>query len=72
MLGREDLELPELTWLNYVNPMAPVINLFRAAIIDGEFWNQTELVTLLIWIAGLWAMAIVMAIRAGRRLVFAL
>jgi lipopolysaccharide transport system permease protein len=72
MLGREILERPELTWLNYVNPMVPVINLFRAPIVDGEFWNQTELVTLLIWIAGLWAMAIVMAIRAGRRLIFSL
>jgi lipopolysaccharide transport system permease protein len=72
MLGREILERPELTVLNYVNPMAPLINLFRAPIIDGQFWNQTEAVTLVVWIVGLWGIAILMAVRAGRRLVFAL
>ena len=72
MLGREILERPELSFLNYANPMVPIINLFRAPIIDGEFWDKTEAITLLIWIVGLWVMAMVVAIRAGRRLVFAL
>jgi lipopolysaccharide transport system permease protein len=72
MLGREIFARPEVSFLNYVNPMAPLINLFRAPVIDGQLWNQTEAITLLIWIVGLWAMAILMAVRAGRRLVFAL
>jgi lipopolysaccharide transport system permease protein len=72
MLGREILERPELSLLNYANPMVPLINLFRAPIIDGKLWDATEVLTLGIWIVGLWAMALLMAVKAGRRLVFAI
>ena len=72
MLGREIFAQPEVSFLNYLNPMAPLINLFRSPIIDGQMWIQSEAITLLIWIGGLWVMAILMAVRAGRRLVFAL
>lgn len=72
MIGREILARPELEFLAYLNPMVPLIGLFRAPIIDGAMWGQTELFTMVAWIFGLWVLAIYMSVRAGRRLIFAI
>jgi ABC-type polysaccharide/polyol phosphate export permease len=72
MIGREILARPELEFLAYLNPMVPLIGLFRAPIIDGVMWGQTELITMVAWIFGLWVLAIYMSVRAGRRLIFAI
>lgn len=72
MIGREILARPELEFLAYLNPMVPLIGLFRAPIIDGVIWGQTELITMVAWIFGLWVLAIYMSVRAGRRLIFAI
>ncbi len=72
MLGREVLDRPELNFLSFVNPLIPLINMFRDPVVNGQLWDKTEVLTLSFWLAGLWVVSIAMAVRAGRKLIFAL
>lgn len=72
MLDRGILTRPELSFLQFVNPMTPMIDLFRAPVLRGELWPPQELYTALIWIAALWVAGLILSARTGRRIVFAL
>lgn len=72
MLQRDVLDRPELQWLQYVNPMVPLLDMFRGPVLLGRMWNQEQLVVVGIWIVALWVAALIVQARAGRRLVFAL
>jgi lipopolysaccharide transport system permease protein len=70
MLARDVLDAPHLTFLQYLNPMTPMIGLFRDPVLYGQLWDRTELTTVAIWGAALWVMAFVVSIKAGRKIVF--
>ncbi len=72
MLGREMLARPELWFMKYVNPVVPLIDLFRAPIVHGEYWQLDTLATMAVWIAALWLLAITASALTGRRLIYAL
>lgn len=72
MLGREILAQPKLAILQYVNPMVPFIDMFRAPILEGRFWTEQEVWTVSVWIGAFWVLAIFLSARAGRRLVYSL
>lgn len=72
MLHREVLEDPRLAFLNYINPMVPLIDMFRAPVLDSRMWDQSDVIIVSIWIVALWVMALLASAKAGRKLVFAL
>lgn len=72
MLDRAVLSRPELQFLNYINPIVPILDLFRAPLLHGEMWKQEELLVIGIWTLSLWVAAFIVQIRAGRKLIFAL
>ncbi len=72
MLPRESLDVPQLTFLQFANPMIPVLDMFRDPVLYGQYWNETDVVTLAAWIGGLWIVALAVSMKVGRRLVFAL
>ena len=72
MLDRGLLERPEFAPLKYLNPVVPLLDLFRDPIVYGQLWKTESLLLVLGWIAALWIMAVVASIKVGRRLIFAL
>jgi ABC-type polysaccharide/polyol phosphate export permease len=72
MLTRDILNAPSLQFLRYVNPLAPMLYMFRDPLLYGRLWNATDVIVLTVWIAVLWAIAGIASLRAGRRLVFAI
>lgn len=72
MLGREMLARPELWFMKFVNPVVPLIDLFRAPIVNGEYWDLETLATMGAWIAILWVLAIIASSLTGRRLIYSL
>lgn len=71
MLSRDILNQANLWWIGYANPMVPLYDLFRGALMYGEVWTVEPLAIVGIWIASLWAIALILQANAGRRLVFA-
>jgi lipopolysaccharide transport system permease protein len=55
MLGREILQKPELAFMQYLNPMVPMIDLFREPVLYGRMWHLHSAAIVTVWIAGLWA-----------------
>lgn len=72
MLDRGVFERPELQFLKYANPAYALLDLFRAPMLHGVGWSISSFLSLLVWIAALWAIAGMMAAKVGRRIVFAL
>lgn len=72
MLQREVLERPELQILFYINPMIPLLKLFRDPVLHGQMWDTVSLYTIAAWIGGLWVIAIFTSIRFGRKIIFAI
>jgi lipopolysaccharide transport system permease protein len=72
MLGREVLERPELEFMQYANPVVPLLDLFRAPLLYGDVWRLESLGTLSSWIVGLWLVAIVVSVKVGRKIIFSL
>ncbi len=72
MLEREILEKPGLEVFQYANPMVAILDLFRAPVLYGEYWNMESLGLMAAWIAGLWVVALIVSARTGRNLIFAL
>lgn len=72
MLPREILHQPQLQFLEYVNPIVPFLDLFRDPVIYGKLWEVQDVLVMSIWIAGLWAMAIITATSIGRKVVFSI
>lgn len=72
MLTRDYLQKPELQILHYINPAVPLINLFREPMLYGHLWLARDAMVLTVWIAVLWALAILVSATFGRRVVFSL
>jgi lipopolysaccharide transport system permease protein len=72
MLTRDVLSAPQLQFLRYVNPLVPLLDMFRDPLLYGRLWNRTDVIVLMIWTVALWAIAGLASLRAGRRLVFAI
>jgi lipopolysaccharide transport system permease protein len=72
MLPRSVLELPHLRFLEVVNPLVPLLDMFRDPVIYGQLWQLQDVTVLSIWTAALWMIALVSAASAGRKVIFAL
>jgi lipopolysaccharide transport system permease protein len=72
MLDRSLFLGDRLGILQYANPIVPLLDMFRGPVLDGRMWSTQEMLVVGLWGAGLWVLASVVAIRAGRKLVFAL
>lgn len=72
MLPREIFSEPHLKFFEFLNPMIAVLDLYRAPVIHGAFWNVQDMIVISIWIVGLWSAAAIASVSVGRRLVFAL
>ncbi len=72
MLPREILDQPHLKFLEFVNPIVPLLDMFRDPVIYGKLWDTQDVIVMSIWIVGLWTLAMITAGSAGRRVVFAI
>lgn len=72
MLDRTIFMQDRLEILNYLNPMVPLLEMLRGPLLDGKMWTTQEMVVVGSWGGGLWVLAFVVALRASRKLVFAL
>lgn len=62
----------QLPYFEFINPLVPVLDLYRAPILHGALWSAQSVMAVSIWIVGLWAAAIISSVTSGRRLVYAL
>jgi ABC-type polysaccharide/polyol phosphate export permease len=62
----------QLPYFEYLNPLVPVLDLYRAPILHGTFWAAQSVIVVSIWTGALWGAAIISSVSAGRRLIFAL
>lgn len=72
MLDREYLNAPHLQWLQYANPIIPLLDVFRSFALYGEWWKTQELIILGIWIFALWIAATAISAAFGRKIIFAI
>lgn len=72
MLAREYLEKDEVAFLQYANPIIPLLDLFRAPLLEGTHWKLLDVQIMSVWIVVLWAIAIYMSKRFGRSIVFSI
>lgn len=72
MIAREYLEAERLEFLHYVNPMMPLLDLFRMPMLSGQVWTLQPLIVILVWIIALWILAFVLSRVFGRKIIFAL
>lgn len=70
-MPRETLDSPNLHFMQFVDPIVPLLDMFRAPTLYGRFWSTQDVVVVGIWTAGLWVAAITASISVGRRPVFA-
>ncbi|WP_158588352.1 ABC transporter permease [Henriciella mobilis] len=70
MITRDILDKPELQILNYINPVTPLIHMFRDPMIYGKAWNPEEVLTMGIWIVVLWVLAVVLSLGFGRKPIY--
>jgi ABC-type polysaccharide/polyol phosphate export permease len=71
MIQRHLLDDSQLSILRYINPLVPIIDMFRAPILYGKFWEPTDMLILSIWTGIFWVLAATASIAAGRKIVFA-
>lgn len=71
MLPREIFAEPHLKFFEFLNPLIPLFDLYRAPILHGALWNTQDVIVVSIWIVGLWSAAIISSASVGRRLVYA-
>jgi len=72
MLPRELFEGSQLKFMEYLNPLVPMLDMFRDPIVYGRGWDLQDVVVLTIWIVGIWALAIIASVSVGRRVMFAI
>lgn len=71
-MPRDALNSPTLQFMQYLNPVVPLFDMFRDPVLYGRFWEAQDVLVVGIWSVGLWAAAITASISVGRRPVFAL
>ncbi|MEQ1780891.1 MAG: ABC transporter permease [Hyphomonadaceae bacterium] len=72
MLPREMFREPQLQFMEFFNPLVPMLDMFRAPAIYGQGWDMQSVIVLSIWIVGIWAAAIIASVAVGRRVMFAI
>jgi len=72
MLDRAVLHNPSLSMLQYLNPVIPLLDLFRDPMLHGLFWSRQDVIVWACWTGGLWAIAMWTMVRTGRKIIFAL
>lgn len=72
MLDRAMFDESRLSIMQYANPLVPLLDMLRGPLLHGTVWTAQQLVVVGSWGSGLWALALIVAIQAGRRLVFAI
>lgn len=72
MLAREYLSSERLAFLQYANPIIPLLDLFRAPVLEGAFWSEREMMIIGVWIVALWILAVALSVVYGRRIVFSI
>lgn len=72
MLDRAVLHSPSLHLLQYINPMIPLLDLFRDPMLHGLLWSRQDVIVWACWTSGLWVVALWTMAQTGRKIVFAL
>ena len=72
MLPREVFQEPQLKFMDFLNPLVPLLDMFRDPIVYGRGWEIQDVVVLSIWIVGIWAAALIASVSVGRRVMFAI
>jgi ABC-type polysaccharide/polyol phosphate export permease len=70
MLAREVLSSEQLSLLNVLNPMAPLLHMFRETTMQAQWWGLSELGALLAWTFIFWVLAAAATVFTGRRIIF--
>ncbi len=72
MMPREIFNEPQLKFMEFANPLVPLLDMYRDPMIYGRMWDPQDVIVIAIWTAALWMLAMIAAASAGRKLVFAL
>lgn len=72
MMDRSMFDGANLSIMQYANPLVPLLDMLRGPLLHGSMWTPLQLAVVGAWGAGLWVLSLLVAARAGRRLVFAL
>ena len=72
MLERAMLANESVAFLQYVNPVVPLLDLFRDPMLKGILWARHDLIVWAGWTGGLWALAVWASVQTGRKIIFAL
>lgn len=72
LLPRAVLDQPQLRFLEFLNPLVPLLDMFRDPVLYGQMWQMQDALVIAIWTVGLWVLALVWGASVGRKLVFAI
>lgn len=72
MLPKEVLDQPSLQFINTLNPLSPLIQLFRDPVINGVWINPSDLLYVCIWTIVLTIVSSIASFFYGRKIIFLL
>lgn len=72
MIDRHFFTEDRLSVLQYANPLVPLLDMLRGPLLEGRMWTVQELVVVGTWGGTIWLVCFFVAIRASRKIVFAL
>ena len=72
MLPRDVFERPELRFMEFADPVLPLLDMMRDPVLYGRFWQAQDVLVISAWTVGLWCVAILVSGSHGRKLVFAI
>lgn len=72
MIDRSLFVDDRLAIMQYANPLVPLLDMLRGPLLDGRLWSPQEVFVVGGWWAAMWVVAAVIALRASRKIVFAL
>jgi lipopolysaccharide transport system permease protein len=71
-LDRAFIESPHIWLLKYLNPFVSLAELFRGPLLYGQLWKLETMIIMAVWIGVAWLLALILVVRAGRRIIYAL
>lgn len=72
MLPREIFDQPQMKFMEFLNPLVPLLDMFRDPILYARMWDAQDVIVLSIWISAIWFAAIIASVSVGRRVIFAI
>lgn len=69
---RERFDSPRVEFMQWLNPVVPLCDLFRDPAIHGRWWDPFDLLVIGVWAAVLWAAALIIAKLSGRRAIYSI